>query len=164
MVSTSRTVNGRTDGAQSPRIDPCVRKLEELWEDGLPDNIDVLSKSLRLLVFYVRGHDGVPEKYQASVRAKIETLELLLEDMTLEDVILAVPAIKYARRQIKATVEYGTRFRTGISNAEAAKARRIGKRVQLNTPGPLDSVRALDDLTFERDGFCDGSLDDEKFE
>jgi hypothetical protein len=162
MDKRARSINGGTNGTSYRAVDPCIVKIEALWESGLPKDVETLAKTLRLFVFYVRLSDGVPEKYQANVRAKIETLEGLLEFMTLDNATIVIPAIKYARRQLKTYITYGTKFRSGISAADQAKARRIGKRIELNPVSSADFEPTEFNATDEFNGFLASELDDEE--
>ena len=161
MVSRTRLTDGRANGNGSS-IDPCVAKIEALW-DRAGDSVEKLAKTLRLLVFYTRTTDGVPEKYQKSVRTKIAKLKSMLDDMTLEDAQFAIPVIKFATRQLRTYVVYGTKFKSGVSASDAAKVSRIGKRIELIDSGPADFKPEDTHSDYKFDGFSSGELDDEEF-
>lgn len=88
----------------------------------------------------------------------------MLEAMSLEDVIFAIPAIKYARRQLRTYVVYGTKFGTAVSQSDKAKAERIGKPVTLARHSIIDFESAGPDRYDQCDGFSASALDDERFD
>ena len=161
MVSKTRTTKTNGSSPDTHAVDPCVVKLEALW-DAAGENVEALSKSLRLFVFYIRTTDGVPERYGASVRKKIVKLESMLDGMSLEDAQFAIPAIKYSRRQLRTYIVYGSKFTAAVSASDRRKAERIGKRIELSSASDSDFKPPRFDRDDQFDGFPTGLLDDEE--
>lgn len=142
--------------------DVCITKIEQIWDQGKTNfEVDYLSKALRLLVFYTRTSEGVPLEHIVSVQSKVDFLEKLLPSMDLDDATFAIPAIKYARRQLRVQPDRGNAFKRGLTKAEIEKARRIGNPQILNGVSVAQNLQPTAPYVFsDLDELLPGALDD----
>jgi hypothetical protein len=116
--------------------DPILNKIESGWDNSCAvENYKKAAKWLRIFVQYTKAQGGIPEEYQARAHDWIAFLVDRLDNMDEKSLPDVITAIKTARRQLRAKIEYGSGFKATLTDAERERAARIGKPVDLNFQG-----------------------------
>jgi hypothetical protein len=129
----------------SSNTDPILSKIQSGWKLACADKkFKKGAKWLRLFVQYTKTSAGVPEEFQPRAQEMIDFLVKELDnidDKSTPDVILA---IKFARRQLKTRVAYGSGFSQTLTDEERKRAQLIGKPIVLNFQGIKREVAPAD--------------------
>lgn len=137
--------------------DPILVKINSGWEKSIGgENYKKAAKWLRLFVQYTKTSGGVPEEFQPSAQSMIDFLVNKLDNIDDKSAPDVIQAIKFARRQLKARVAYGSGFSQKLTDAERERAAVIGKPVRLSFQDTLRTNGTANSTDYE---FLDNSVD-----
>lgn len=141
----------------SKSIDPILSKIESGWETCCAlENYKKAAKWLRLFVYYTKAQGGIPEEFQERAHEMIAFLVDQLDNMDEKSAPNVITAIKFARRQLRTKIDYGSGFTAPLTDAERERAAIIGKPVKLSFQNPVGENGAPDSVD---DEFLDNYLD-----
>jgi hypothetical protein len=119
-----------------PSRDPILAKIESGWKKSVEGkNYKKAAKWLRLFVQYTKASGGVPEEFQPQAHQWIAFLVDQLDNIDDKSTPGVITAIKFARRQLKQRVAYGSGFSQTLSDEERQRAAAIGKPIILTFQG-----------------------------
>jgi hypothetical protein len=137
--------------------DPILTKINSGWEKSVGgENYKKAAKWLRLFVQYTKTSSGVPEEHQPQAHEWIAFLINKLDNIDDKSAPDVIQAIKFARRQLKARVNYGSGFSQTLSDEERERAAIIGKPIKLGFQDSFRTNGAADSPDYE---FLDNNLD-----
>jgi hypothetical protein len=126
-------------------MDPILNKIESGWKTACQLKFyKKAAKWLRIFVQYTKVQGGIPEKHQARAHEMIDFLVDNLDNVDDKSASDVVTAIKTARNQLRAKIEYGSGFKATLTDAERERASRIGKPVTLSFQNPEREIAPAD--------------------